>query len=125
MADDKDKVLYIVQVPRGTIPCQIHDFPEKCERHKKGSLRIAPGTLELTKDELHHIRKHHKDIGRRLIEVRKSAISKAEKAEKTKAKKAKTGKSDTQKPGKPSDKPEKPADKPEKPEKPATGGSTR
>jgi len=63
------KDLYIVRVPRGMPPCQVDDFPAGCLRSRKGALHITPGTVEMTKDELAHIRKHHKDVGRRLIEV--------------------------------------------------------
>ena len=55
-----------VTVLRGVQPQQIEDFPEDCERSSKGSLHISPGTYELTEGELHHLRKHHKDVARRL-----------------------------------------------------------
>ncbi len=67
---------YTVQVPRGTPPCSIDDFPAKIkdedgkdrdfQRSVAGSLRITPGDLGVTKDELKHLRKHHKDLARRL-----------------------------------------------------------
>ena len=56
---------YIVTVLRGVRPQQIEDFPEGCARSVKGALHVSPGTMELTEDELKHIRKHHKDVARR------------------------------------------------------------
>ncbi len=66
---------YIVHVPRGLEPCQIDDFPEGCKRSVKGSLRLAPGILELTEDEFKHLRKHHKDLGRRLRMVNHDTVT--------------------------------------------------
>lgn len=56
---------YIVAVMRGVTPCQIEDFPKGCARSVEGALHVSPGTMELTEDELKHIRKHHKDVARR------------------------------------------------------------
>lgn len=67
------KSKFVVQVPRGVLPCQVDDFPKDCERSVKGSLRVSPGVLELTEGELKHIRKHHKDLGRRFVVVREPA----------------------------------------------------
>jgi hypothetical protein len=55
-----------VQVPSGVAPRQIEGFPADCERSVKGSLHVRPGTLVITAGELEHLRKHHKDIARRL-----------------------------------------------------------
>lgn len=67
---------FIVQVPRGVSPCCIDDFPSevsdgkgkprKFARSVEGSMRITPGDLAVTGDELRHLRKHHKDVARRL-----------------------------------------------------------
>ncbi|MGD9749391.1 MAG: hypothetical protein AB7W59_00185 [Acidimicrobiia bacterium] len=55
-----------VQVPSGVTPRQIEGFPADCERSVKGSLHVKPGTLLVTEGELEHLRKHHKDVARRL-----------------------------------------------------------
>ncbi len=67
---------YTVQVPRGVAPCQPDDFPKTVkdkdgkdrpfQRSRPGSLRITPGDLAVTEDELKHLRKHHKSLARRL-----------------------------------------------------------
>lgn len=56
----------VVLVPRGVAPCHIDDFPADCKRSVKGSLRVTPGVVYMTEDELKHVRKHHKDLARRL-----------------------------------------------------------
>jgi hypothetical protein len=58
-----------VQVPTGVAPQQVEGFPQDCVRSVRGSLHVRPGTLELTEGELAHLRKHHKDIARRLTVV--------------------------------------------------------
>lgn len=72
---------FIVTVQRAISPQQIEDFPEGCERSVEGALHVKPGTLELTEDELKHIRKHHKDVARRLHVAREVDKPKAAKAE--------------------------------------------
>jgi hypothetical protein len=56
----------IILVNNGLRPCQVDDFPLDCERSSIGSLYFKPGTMEITKDELKHIRKYHKNINRKL-----------------------------------------------------------
>lgn len=60
----------LVQVPVHVQPVQVDDFPEKCERSVKGSLRVRPGTLQLTKAEYDHICKAHKALGAKLVVVK-------------------------------------------------------
>lgn len=69
MADNKR---FIVVIPRGVEPQQVDDFPEGCPRHREhaGALHISPGCFELTEGEIKHIRKHHKDLARRLQVVK-------------------------------------------------------
>lgn len=87
MAKQKDKTL-VVQVPRGTAPCQVDDFPKGCQRSVQGSLRVTSGTLLLTEGELKHLRKHHKALSRRLRVVGEHKPKEAPKD----ADKGKTGK---------------------------------
>lgn len=46
-----------IVVGRGVMPCQVDDFPEKCERSRLGSVYFRPGSSEeLTDGELEHIK---------------------------------------------------------------------
>lgn len=46
-----------IVVGRGVMPCQVDDFPEKCERSRQGSIYFRPGSSEeLTDGELEHIK---------------------------------------------------------------------
>lgn len=58
-----------VHVPAGIAATSVDDFPAGCERSVTGSLRVRPGTLVITDDELAHLRKHHKAVARRLVLV--------------------------------------------------------
>lgn len=63
-----------VQVPTGVAPRQVEGFPKGCDRSVKGALHIRPGTMEMTEGELAHVRKHHKEIARRLIIIKAKAL---------------------------------------------------
>jgi hypothetical protein len=74
-----------VQIPTGVAPQQVEGFPADCARSVRGSLHVRPGTLELTEGELAHLRKHHKDIARRLTVVTPKPAPKPVAAPATKA----------------------------------------
>lgn len=63
----------VLIVPADLSPCQI-EFPDDCKRTKRGrhatssSLHLRPATaVEVTDDELTHIRKAHPALARSLI----------------------------------------------------------
>jgi hypothetical protein len=57
----------IVVVPANLAARHI-DFPESCERSTKGSIHIRPAsTVDLTDEELAHIRKQYPDLAAKLI----------------------------------------------------------
>ena len=98
---------YTCQVPRGTPPCSIDDFPaevalegkdkdgkpkaRKFQRSVLGSLRFTPGDLTVTMDELKHLRKHHKRLARRIRVVGERMEPKATSEDVPKAKRGKKG----------------------------------
>ena len=51
-----------VAVVGAVTPHQIDDFPTNCQRSVVGSLHIRRGTLELTEDELAHIKARHPKV---------------------------------------------------------------
>lgn len=55
-----------IVIIKGVMPQQIEDFPVDCPRSAEGSMHISPGTYEITSGELSHLRKHHKDVARKL-----------------------------------------------------------
>lgn len=60
----------LVVVPAGVGPVQIDDFPEGCERSRKGALHLRPGSTEtLTAAELEHLKAKHAVIADRLRTV--------------------------------------------------------
>jgi len=47
---------------------QVEGFPEKAKRSKKGSMHLRPrATIEMTDDELAHIKAEHKDIVKHMM----------------------------------------------------------
>lgn len=61
---------FLVVVPAGVGPVQIDDFPEGCERSRKGALHLRPGSTEtLTAAELEHLKAKHAMIADRLRTV--------------------------------------------------------
>jgi len=98
---------YTVQVPRGVLPCQIDDFPAKVgdgddqrdfHRSCKGSLRITPGDLSVSENELKHLRKHHKGVARRLVVVGERSPAKSKHSPKVAPKAGKGSKRGTKPP---------------------------
>jgi hypothetical protein len=61
---EKQRIHVVVPPTVGTR--QIDGFPSDCERSVQGALHVRPGSMQLTEGELEHIRKHHKDVARRL-----------------------------------------------------------
>jgi len=60
----------LVYVPLGTPPRQVDDFKGDCERSVKGALHFHPeSTRIISKDELAHIKEHHRDFGNRLVVI--------------------------------------------------------
>lgn len=76
-----------VIVGNGVMPCQIDGFSEKCERSRKGALYIRPrSSLEMTHDELDHIKVTHPELYKKLRVVeqpRKKAPAKPKPEAKT------------------------------------------
>ena len=67
-------MMIMVQVPLGTMPCQVDDFPESAKRSKKGALHFrANSTVRLTEDEYNHVLNSpkHQGFGKRLLVVHK------------------------------------------------------
>lgn len=74
-----------VIVGHGVTPQQIDDFPSKCERSRKGALYIRPkSTVEMTNDELDHIKDKYKDLYKRLRVVESVVVRRQASKEKPK-----------------------------------------
>ena len=55
----------------GFMPCQIDDFPERCDRSRTGSIHIRPDSLEeMTVGELNHIRRHYPQLLNHILTIR-------------------------------------------------------
>lgn len=79
----------------GVTPCQVDEFPEKCERSRKGALYIRPrSSLTLTNDELEHIKAKYPHLYKKLRIVE----DKPKRAPAKKAKEEKPPKAETPKP---------------------------
>jgi hypothetical protein len=82
--------MYMVQVPKNSMPCQVDDFPETCTRSRKGGIHFRNNsTIRITEDEYLHVLNHprHGAFGKRLLVVHKgeSKLEKTERLEKVKA----------------------------------------
>jgi len=53
----------------GTLPQQIDDFPDGCERSCRGSLHIRTGTLSVTDGEWKHIQSRHPALAAQMVDV--------------------------------------------------------
>lgn len=71
-------MMYLIQILPNVRRQQLDDFPKDAKRSGKGgALHVKPGTREVTEDELKHIRKHHKDVSKCLVVLRKTEAPKA------------------------------------------------
>jgi hypothetical protein len=56
-----------VQVKKSCPTVHVDNFPAKCDRSGKGSIKITPGLLMVTEGELQHIRTSRPDLVKHLI----------------------------------------------------------
>ena len=58
-------------VPANVAPCQVDDFPEDCERSRKGAIYLRPASAcKMTDAEYEHLKEFHSDLFNLLIEAK-------------------------------------------------------